>query len=383
MKILFSEKIWEQITSLWRDKKNVDLDIADEQVKEMMNVWFVSRRSVVSDKKRKYDESRAWLNIDGRTRQRGYRKIRSLLKYAAVFVVGMLGMILWLDYRSGVKLSQISVESIEVISSGNQKAELILANGKKISLDTTMSAETAKLSEMKFVNNIENGKLSYQGDSVSEEAGFHTLNVPKGGEYILQLPDGSCVWLNSESSIRFPIRFADNKREVFLSGEAYFKVAKNEKSPFQVYVKGGSVTVLGTSFNISAYADDLFWETTLVEGKVIVENGKKKIEIKPSEQYSIDNRTGVGVLRQVDTYLYTSWVDGKFYFSAYAFEDIVKKLERWYDFTMSYQDEGIRRMRFSGTINKHRPLDEILNFLEKTTNIHFEVVGKSVRVMRW
>ena len=249
MKILFSEKIWEQITSLWRDKKNVDLDIADEQVKEMMNVWFVSRRSVVSDKKRKYDESRAWLNIDGRTRQRGYRKIRSLLKYAAVFVVGMLGMILWLDYRSGVKLSQISVESIEVISSGNQKAELILANGKKISLDTTMSAETAKLSEMKFVNNIENGKLSYQGDSVSEEAGFHTLNVPKGGEYILQLPDGSCVWLNSESSIRFPIRFAGNKREVFLSGEAYFKVAKNEKSPFQVYVKGGSVTVLGTSFN--------------------------------------------------------------------------------------------------------------------------------------
>ena len=380
MKILFSEKIWEQITSLWRDKKNVDLDIADEQVKEMMNVWFVSRRSVVSDKKRKYDESRAWLNIDGRTRQRGYRKIRSLLKYAAVFVVGMLGMILWLDYRSGVKLSQISVESIEVISSGNQKAELILANGKKISLDTTMSAETAKLSEMKFVNNIENGKLSYQGDSVSEEAGFHTLNVPKGGEYILQLPDGSCVWLNSESSIRFPIRFAGNKREVFLSGEAYFKVAKNEKSPFQVYVKGGSVTVLGTSFNISAYTDDVFWETTLVEGKVIVENGKKKIEIKPSEQYSIDNRTGV--LRQVDTYLYTSWVDGKFYFSAYAFEDIVKKLERWYDFTMSYQDEGIRRMRFSGTINKHRPLDEILNFLEKTTNIHFEVVGKSVRVMR-
>ena len=139
---------------------------------------------------------------------------------------------------------------------------------------------------------------------------------------------------------------------------------------------------MGTSFNISAYTDDVFWETTLVEGKVIVENGKKKIEIKPSEQYSIDNRTGVGVLRQVDTYLYTSWVDGKFYFSAYAFEDIVKKLERWYDFTMSYQDEGIRRMRFSGTINKHRPLDEILNFLEKTTNIHFEVVGKSVRVMR-
>lgn len=85
----------------------------------------------------------------------------------------------------------------------------------------------------------------------------------------------------------------------------------------------------------------------------------------------------------MDTYLYTSWVDGKFYFSAYAFEDIVKKLERWYDFTMNYQDEGIRRMRFSGTINKHRPLDEILNFLEKTTNIHFEVVGKSVRVMRW
>ena len=382
MKIQFSENIWEQITSLWNDKKrDTDLNVVDEQVKEMMRIYFVCRRFVVAGKKKMYNEDRAWKNIEIRTRERGYRKIRSLLKYVAVFVVGIFGIAFLLDYLFELKM-QMSKEQIEVIASGNQKAELILANGKKIFLDSVMNTETATLSEMKFVNSIERGKLSYQGDTVNKEFGFHTLNVPQGGEYILQLPDGSCVWLNSESSIRFPMHFADDKRVVFLSGEAYFEVAKNEKSPFQVHVREGIVTVLGTSFNVSAYVDDEFWETTLVEGKVVVENAEEKVEINPSEQYTIDKKTGNGVLKKVDTYLYTSWIDGKFYFSAYAFEDIVKKLERWYDFTMNYQDEGIKSMRFSGAINKHKPLSDILSFLEKTTNICFEVSGKNVSVKK-
>lgn len=382
MKIQFSENIWEQITSLWNDKKkDTDLNIVDEQVEEMMRIYFVCRRFVVTGKKKMYNEDRAWKNIEIRTRERGYRKIRSLLKYVAVFVVGILGIAFLLDYLFELKM-QMSKEQIEVIASGNQKAELILANGKKIFLDSVMNTETATLSEMKFVNSIERGKLNYQGDTVNKEFGFHTLNVPQGGEYILQLPDGSCVWLNSESSIRFPMRFADDKRVVFLSGEAYFEVVKNEKSPFQVHVREGVVTVLGTSFNVSAYVDDEFWETTLVEGKVVVENAEEKVEINPSEQYTIDKKTGNGVLKKVDTYLYTSWIDGKFYFSAYAFEDIVKKLERWYDFTMNYQDEGIKSMRFSGAINKHKSLSDILSFLEKTTNICFEVSGKNVSVKK-
>ncbi len=173
-----------------------------------------------------------------------------------------------------------------------------------------------------------------------------------------------------------------DRREVYLSGEAYFEVAKDVSAPFHVYVKGGEVTVLGTSFNISAYKEDVAWQTTLVSGRVQVEADDRMVVMKPTEQYSVDRHTGEGVLKEVDTELYTSWVDGKFYFNAYAFEDIVKKLERWYDFTMNYQDEEIKRMHFSGTINKHRPLNEVLQFLEKTTDIHFEISGKNITVSK-
>ena len=164
--------------------------------------------------------------------------------------------------------------------------------------------------------------------------------------------------------------------------EAYFEVTKNASAPFHVYVEGGEVTVLGTSFNVSAYKEDAIWQTTLVSGRVQVVTDDSKVVVKPTEQYSIDRQTGERVLKEVDTELYTSWVDGKFYFSAYAFEDIVRKLERWYDFTMNYQDEEIKRMHFSGTINKHRPLNEVLQFLEKTTDIHFEISGKNITVSK-
>lgn len=382
MKIQFSENIWEQISSLWNEKKKeIDLDITDESVKEMLNIWFVCRRSAASDKNRMYDERRAWSNVKKRIVERDSRKLFHLLKYVAVFVVGILGLVLWLTKQSDLHVIENYDSDQKVVSFlENQKVELVLANGEKIVLDTNTSGNSKKLADIKFINNIKSGILSYSGDK--GEIGFHTLNVPQGGEYMLQLPDSTCIWLNSESSIRFPARFEEGRREVFLDGEAYFKVAKNEHSPFLIHVKECIVTVLGTSFNISAYANDRYWETTLVEGKVVIENRDEKIEMKPSEQYSVNNKTGRGILKHVDTYLYTSWVDGKFYFNACTFEDIVKKLERWYDFTVSYRDEDIKYMRFSGTINKHRPLYEILNFLERTTDIHFEVIGKDVVVER-
>ncbi len=381
MNIQFSENVWEQISSLWNEKKKkINLDITDQSVKEMLDIWFICRRTAASDKSQVYDEKRAWSNIERRTAIRGYKKWASLLKYVAVFVVGILGLVLWLTKQPDLYVAENHVSKMKVVSSlWNQKAELILANGETIVLDTNTNK---KLLDVKFINNTGKGKLSYSGDEENGKIGFHTLNIPQGGEYMLQLPDSTCIWLNSESSIRFPIRFEEDKREIFLDGEAYFKVAKNEHAPFLIHVRECIVTVLGTSLNISAYANDRYWETTLVEGRVVVENKGEKIEMKPSNQYSVDNETGQGILKQVNTYLYTSWVDGKFYFNACRFEDIVKKLERWYDFTMSYQDEEIKYMRFSGTVNKHCPLNEILNFLERTTNIHFEIVGKNVVVKR-
>ena len=207
---------------------------------------------------------------------------------------------------------------------------------------------------------------------------YNTLNVPKGGEYSLILPDGSRVWLNSETTLRFPVQFAGGKRVVYLSGEAYFQVKKDTSAAFHVCTKQQKITVLGTTFNVSAYENDRFTETTLIEGKVAVEGGAERVVMKPSEQYILDKRSGVGELKEVETEFYTSWIDGKFYFTSFTFEEIVKKLERWYDFTMIYEEDDIRQMRFSGVINKHRPIEEMLRFLEKTTDIHFKISGKNI-----
>ena len=164
-----------------------------------------------------------------------------------------------------------------------------------------------EISGMKFVNDDKNGELRYDGSFVVEDSSlmsYNTLCIPKGGEYSLQLPDGSRVWLNSETSIRFPVCFMKDRRKVYLSGEAYFEVTKNASAPFHVYVEGGEVTVLGTSFNVSAYKEDAIWQTTLVSGRVQVVTDDSKVVVKPTEQYSIDRQTGERVLKEVDTELW-------------------------------------------------------------------------------
>lgn len=388
MKFQFSEDMWEKISLLWNREKMQDddnLDYSDVQVKQLMKMSFQVRRATKSVKKQRYDVSRAWLNIESRTHTWGHRRgIIRIFKYAAVLIV-MVGIVfLWMDYQNENNFSLTTV-STDSISSGTHKAELMLANGKRVVLDSDMDVHEMEVLGMKFVNDDENGELRYDGSFVAEDSSkmsYNTLYIPKGGEYALLLPDGSRVWLNSETSIRFPVRFLEDQRDVYLVGEAYFEVAKDTSAPFHVHIEGGEVTVLGTSFNISAYKEDSIWQTTLVSGRVQVTTGNRKILMTPAEQYSVNTRTGEGILRDVDTELYISWVDGKFYFNAYTFEDIVRKLERWYDFKMDYRDENIKQMRFSGTINKHRPLNEILQFLEKTTDIHFEISGKNIIVSK-
>lgn len=387
MKFRFSEDIWEKISLLWnreRRQETEEPDYSDEEVKESMKLLFQVRRACKQEKGQTYDVRKAWLNVISRTGRQNIRKLTNrIFRYTAVLAVIMCCAVLWM--YQGDEHAHSVVAVVDSISSGTRKAELILANGQSVILNAEMNVHEVEISGMKFVNDDENGELRYDGSFVAEDSNevvYNTLCIPKGGEYSLKLPDGSRVWLNSETSIRFPVCFMKESRDVYLRGEAYFEVARDASAPFHVHVEGGEVTVLGTSFNVSAYKEDAVWQTTLVSGKVQVEVDGKKIVMKPAEQYSRDSRMGEGILREVDTELYTSWVDGKFYFSAYTFEDIVRKLERWYDFTMKYQDEEIKQMRFSGTINKHRPLNEVLHFLEKTTDIHFEISGKDITVSK-
>ena len=216
----------------------------------------------------------------------------------------------------------------------------------------------------------------------SRLAQLQTVTVPAGQRAQITLADGTKVWLNSQSTLTYASNFGRQERNVSLDGEAYFQVAKDSLKPFLVHVDKYCIRVLGTSFNVSAYSGDKTWYTTLVEGAIAVGGIGNEIRMSPCEQLCIDTDSGQCELREVNPELYTSWVGGKFYFKAYTFEELVRRLQRWYDFDVLYRDEGIRQRRFSGVINKYRPLGEMLEFLEMTSDVCFELNGKTIIVSK-
>ena len=384
MSVPFSEDLWQRLSALWRrDKKEEEEVIGydDPQVKQMLDVMMVSRRSMKAAEKQKYDIDRAWRRVEKQTA--GGWRVPGWCRYAAAVTVLFFSVWGWVTYNRESALP-VTGELTDVILPGVSKAELILASGERIILGTQTEIRDIEELGVKITNDTSGGELKYETGSTEDSTiiAYNTLIVPKGGEYMVRLPDGSQVWLNSETTIRFPVRFAAGKREVQLCGEAFFKVCRDTTAPFQVSTENGEITVLGTSFNVSTYREDNYWQITLVEGSVRIAEQGRTVVLKPSEQYTVGRCSGQRKVVAVDAGLYTSWVDGKFYFKAYTFEEIVKKLERWYDFTMVYQDEEVKQMRFTGSINKHSPVTEVLRFLEMTTGIRFKVEGKQIIVSK-
>lgn len=331
-----------------------------------------------------YDEEKAWNRVRNRTvNKKRIRRLAGWMKYAAVLVIGT-GVALggfWMAKQHSLP------ESLDMASfvPDAQQVELILASGERVILSDSLRGKDLLYTGMTVSIDSVDHRLNYEHSEEEEGrklAGYNLLKVPKGGEYALVLPDGTQVWLNSESSLRFPVSFQVGKREVFLEGEAFFKVAPDEQAPFHVYAGGRDVCVLGTSFNVSAYENDACFQSTLVTGKVKISGGKEEVVLLPSEQYTENQLTGKTEVERVDTRLYTSWLEGKIRFKGERLEDIVKKLNRWFDFEIFYANEEVKDMRFRGVINKYDSFDTALKHLEQTTNICFTIQGRTVTVRK-
>lgn len=365
----FLENNWERLTSLWRRPEEGELS---QEEKKILQQQFEIRQAMHGLGSHRYDVDNAWRKIQPK---RGRKWMLSVCKYAAMFVLGVS-----LVYVVTRPEPEEKIVRAEVIKPGRLQAELRLGTGVRLALNEHQGVYSSENAGVEIVNDTVAGKVSYHVNKTGMEDSlvFNTLIVPKGGEYSLELPDGTVVWVNSESSLRFPEKFTSNRREVFLEGEAYFEVKKDANRPFYVHTEAGKVRVLGTAFNVCAYSNDRFWQTTLVEGSVMINQEEKEVLLKPNEQYQIDVRTGKAGLREVLPELYTSWRDGKFYFKAYTFEELVEKLERWYDFKMFYMNEEIKTRRFSGVVNKYQPLEEMFKFLQMTSDVQFNVKGNVV-----
>ncbi|MDB4925982.1 FecR family protein [Mucilaginibacter sp.] len=265
---------------------------------------------------------------------------------------------------------------------GTNKATLTLSNGKVIVLDGS-EAKEVRNKHGQLVALSANKELSYKADSASK-AGFvdetNTLTTPKGGQYIVVLPDGTKVWLNAASSITYPLVFQAHERKVQITGEAYFEVTKDPDKPFKVLSGKQQVEVLGTHFNINSYADEPIIKTTLLEGKVKVTAGQNQALLMPGEQAQLA-ATGLTVNQNVNLEEATAWKNGYFVFDHERIESVMRKISRWYDVEITYRGP-ISKDWFGGSVSRDKNAAELLGKLELTGQIHFKIEGRRVIVMQ-
>ena len=226
---------------------------------------------------------------------------------------------------------------------------------------------------------IKNETIDYTRATANSEL-INTIRIPRGGEYNLVLSDGTRIWLNSDSELSFPAKFTGEKRKISLKGEAYLEVEKNENFPFVADVKGVQVEVLGTSFNVKAY-DNI--ETTLVEGKVNIHtNASTNVILKPGEQGIVDTNNNSVKVKQVDTRIYTSWVNGMFTFRSMTLEEIMKTFERWYNVTVSYEKDDLKQRHFTGNLKRYEGINPHLDLIGLTTDVDFKISGNKILVVK-
>lgn len=267
------------------------------------------------------------------------------------------------------------------VNPGSYKARLTLADGRIITLDSAVAGELTQQGGTVVLN--KNGQLVYDSKNRSGEVLYNTLSTAKGEGYSTVLADGSKVWLNSGSSIKFPVAFNGNERKVEISGEAYFEVAHNARQPFKVSIAGGaSIEVLGTHFNVSAYNNENSIKTTLLEGsvKTSVVDGRSVI-IKPGQQAEITTGNQLTINNNVDVEKITAWKNNDFLFSGDDIQFVMRMIERWYDVEVEYKGQ-ITDRHFTGIISRNNKVSEVLKMLQATEKIQFEITGKKIIVSK-
>lgn len=272
------------------------------------------------------------------------------------------------------------------IAPGGNKAILTLADGSTIVLDSASNGTISQQGNIK-VQKLNNGLLAYtiNGKQVTEsdEAFYNTISTPRGGQYQVTLADGTKVWLNAASSIRFPVLFKGKERKVEITGEAYFEVAKNKAMPFKVKANSSEIEVLGTHFNVNSYDDEASIKTTLLEGKVkvsvpaIAGNQSSKF-LLPGQQADINKEGKINVMDNADTEEAVAWMNGHFQFKSADLKMILRQISRWYDVDVEYK--GNANLHFTGQLTRNENVSKVFEKLVLTGEVHFKIDGKRIIV---
>lgn len=347
---------------------------ATEAEKEELATWYrqrAERDAVFPEDEHVVGESmRARLNYEITRPQREHR--RRWLAAASILLIIGVGVGLYL--RPGVAEQ-------DDFAPGRHQAVLVLADGTNISLTEAATGQIASEQNIQITKSGE-GQLIYTLTSnINHTAatGYNTIETPKGGQYQVVLPDGSKVWLNAYSSLRLPLSFSEgNERRVELKGEAYFEVSHQPERPFIVMSGRHAVQVLGTHFNVKAYADDGDIKTSLLEGKVRVTAGASSVTLAPGQQSRLaaENLT----VSDVDIREAVAWKDGYFRFDDERLEDIMRSVARWYDVDVVFENEALKEETFGAVTTRFANISTLLNIMEQTGDVQFRVAGRTIYI---
>ncbi len=327
-----------------------------------------------------FDKEQVFRNISNKlslntTRKTGWHQTK-WFKYATS-AVAIVTLFIIAIYHVTREPHLPEVVEKTIFDPGSKKAYLLSMEGEMT--DLSQSFEVKK-EDGTIISNKSEGVISFEKTaSVKRKIEQQTIYVPKSGEYELLLSDGTRVYLNSESRLTFPSYFEGETRQVELQGEAYFEVKKGGK-PFVILTPELTVEVLGTSFNINAYETNPYVNTTLVEGNVRVHlaESRKVFQLKPEQNLRLEKSSDEVSVERVNTDIYTAWVKGEFMFRNQPLLEIFAQLERWYDFKIVYENQDIKKMRFTGSAQKARPLNYLLDLITSVTDIQYRDEGDKI-----
>lgn len=325
----------------------------------------------------KVDVEMAWGKVNSKTFSTN-RSLYRFMKYAAALLIPITLAIVF--YNEDIFKEERLVEEVVVVPGGSS-AKLTLAGGKQIALGEAIHEKIKEVDGS--IINSNSKELKYEKpDTIREDVNIsNRIETPVGGEFIVTLCDGTKVHLNSLTQLEYPVQFSEDKREVVISGEAYFDVAKDLKRPFIVKTKGVDIRVTGTKFNVKSYEKEDFIETVLVEGGVNVETQEENKIVKkivPSQMASYCKNDGSIKIEKVNVLLYTNWRNGRFSFQDERLENIMTVLARWYNINVFYQNPEVKDMRFTGSLNKYESIKPILDVIKVTNKVNVNIKRNNI-----
>lgn len=356
--------------SLWK-KQESTYKMPEEMSERILSSIFSKKQEVVAEEENYFEEE--------------VKPVFWRISYGMVASIALIisfGLFAWFQYNTVDKRTEnriVQVKEFEKndILPGSDKAILTFDDGSEVILDNSKNGTLRKQGETSILK-PENGQLVYESkQSAIAQPRYNTITTPKGGQYQVVLSDGTKVWLNAASSLRFPLVFSENERKVEMTGEVYFEVAKNAKKPFKVISDGQVIEVLGTHFNVMAYPNEKATKTTLLEGSVKVSKNERSTILEPGQQAKVGFNNGIfRTINDVSLEEELAWKNGYFQFNNASLEVIMRQIERWYDVDIQYIGK-VPDEHFTGKLQRNTNLSNVLKILSMS-EVQFKIEGKKI-----